>query len=163
MTLTLTSPHPIARTAGLGRLAGLLASLLLVAACTLPAATPPASTPMAMTARLSGSSEVPPVPGSGSGNVEGMLNQQSGVLSWTVTHSGLSGPVTAAHFHGPALVGQNAGVVVPIGGAMDSPIKGQATLTAPQMADLLAGRWYVNLHTAANPNGEIRGQVAVLQ
>ena len=148
----------------LARTAGLLASLLWVTACTMPPATPAASsTPMEMTARLNGASEVPPVPGGGSGSVTGTLNKQTGLLNWTVTHTGLSGPLTGAHFHGPALVGQNAGVVVPIGGAMDSPIKGQATLTAAQMADLMAGRWYVNLHTAANPNGEVRGQVAVLQ
>ncbi len=42
---------------------------------------------------------------------------------------------------------------------MTSPVSGQATLTDAQAADLLAGRWYINLHTAANPGGEIRGQV----
>ena len=156
--MTPTLP-PITRAAGLGLLTG----LLFVSACTVPMATPPASAPMAMTARLSGASEVPPAPGGGSGNVDGKLDRQSGVLSWTVTYAGLSGPVTAAHFHGPALVGQNAGIALPIGGAMGSPIEGKATLTAAQMADLLAGRWYVNLHTAAHPTGEVRGQVAVLQ
>ena len=42
-----------------------------------------------------------------------------------------------------------------------SPIKGEATLTDAQAADLLAGRWYVNVHTRAHPGGEIRGQVGV--
>jgi hypothetical protein len=54
--------------------------------------------------------------------------------------------------------GENAGVVVPMTGSLTSPIRGKATLTAAQAADLMAGKWYVNLHTAANPNGEIRGQ-----
>ena len=40
-----------------------------------------------------------------------------------------------------------------------SPLQGSATLTDAQAADLMAGRWYVNIHTAANPNGEIRGQL----
>jgi len=45
------------------------------------------------------------------------------------------------------------------GDAKTSPASGKATLTAPQIADLEAGKWYVNVHTAANPGGEIRGQV----
>jgi hypothetical protein len=64
-----------------------------------------------------------------------------------------------AHFHGPAPVGVNAGVIVPVKGSVASPIRGEATLTPEQSADLLAGKWYFNVHTAANPGGEIRGQV----
>ncbi len=135
---------------------GALASALALGACGM---TPTASTSAAMTATLSGASEVPAVATSGSGSVAASLNKQTSELSWTVTYSGLSGPVTAAHFHGPAMPGQNAGVALPIGGSMSSPLKGTATLTAAQMADLTAGKWYVNVHTAANPNGEIRGQV----
>ncbi len=71
----------------------------------------------------------------------------------------MTGPVTAGHFHGPAAAGANAGVVVPFAGSLASPITGSATLTDAQIADLKAGKWYVNLHTAANPGGEIRGQV----
>ena len=88
------------------------------------------------------------------------LNKQTNVLTWTVTYSGLSGPATAGHFHGPAIAGTNAGVALPLMGDLTSPIKGSATLTAAQSADLMAGMWYMNLHTAANLNGEIRGQLA---
>ena len=77
-----------------------------------------------------------------------------------MTYAGLSGPATAGHFHGPASMGQNAGVVMPFASAA-SPIEGQQTLTAAQVDDLMAGKWYVNIHTAANPGGEIRGQVMV--
>jgi hypothetical protein len=80
--------------------------------------------------------------------------------TWRITYSGLSGPPTAAHFHGPAAPGANAGVAVPIPNPATSPVQGSATLTDAQAADLLAGRYYINIHTAANPGGEIRGQVA---
>jgi hypothetical protein len=46
---------------------------------------------------------------------------------------------------------------------VESPIKGSAALSPAQVADVLAGKWYVNLHTAANPGGEVRGQVMPAQ
>ena len=75
-------------------------------------------------------------------------------------YSGLSGPVKAAHFHGLAEAGKNAGVALGINNAGESPVQGSAVLAADQAADLLAGKWYGNLHTAASPGGELRGQVA---
>ena len=53
-----------------------------------------------------------------------------------------------------------AGVAVGVQGSVASPIKGTATLTDAQAADLAAGKWYFNVHTEANKGGEIRGQVA---
>ena len=61
--------------------------------------------------------------------------------TWQITYSGLSGPPTAAHFHGPAQPGANAGVAVPIPNVATSPAQGSATLTDAQAADLLAGRY----------------------
>ena len=109
-------------------------------------------------AELQGSQEVPPVPGGGSGSAELTYDTATKSLAWKVTFSGLSGPATAAHFHGPAEPGKNAGVAVPIAGTA-SPMEGSATLTDAQAADLVGGKWYVNVHTAANKGGEIRGQV----
>ncbi len=80
------------------------------------------------------------------------------VLDYNVTHEGLTGPAAAAHIHGPADPGANAPPVVPFASAA-SPITGTATLTDAQAADLMAGRYYVNVHTAANRGGEIRGQI----
>lgn len=80
------------------------------------------------------------------------------VLSYNVTYEGLTGPAVAAHIHGPAGPGENAPPVVPFANAA-SPITGTATLTDAQAADLAAGKWYVNVHTAANKGGEIRGQI----
>src|SRR6185503_16837467 len=78
---------------------------------------------------------------------------------YTMTYYGLSGPATAAHFHGPAASGANAGVVVPIGTNPANPTSGSVTLTDAQIKDLEAGKWYANVHTEANKGGEIRGQM----
>lgn len=110
-------------------------------------------------ATLNGASEVPPKTSAGTGEATATLDTATRELAYTVEFSGLSGPATMAHFHGPAAVGANAGVQVPLGNNPASPIKGNAKLTDAQIADLLAGKWYVNVHTAANPGGEIRGQV----
>jgi hypothetical protein len=111
-------------------------------------------------ATMKGSSEVPPTKSDGTGTAKATLDTVSKSFSYQVTFDKLSGPATAAHFHGPAAPGKNAGVVVPIDGQNPtSPATGTATLTDAQIKDLRAGKWYVNVHTAANPGGEIRGQV----
>ena len=112
-------------------------------------------------ATLAGSSEVPPVTSKGTGSVTATYDTASKKLSWKGTYSGLSGNATAAHFHGanpPSPPAGNAAVAVPISAA-SSPFEGSANLTDAQAAELLDGKWYVNIHTAANPGGEIRGQV----
>jgi hypothetical protein len=114
---------------------------------------------VSMSAPMSGAMEVPPTKSTGTGMVDATFDKQSNVLTWTITYSGLSGPATAGHFHGPAAAGVNAPPSLPLSGSLESPIKGTATLTAAQASDLTAGNWYMNLHTAANPDGEIRGQV----
>jgi hypothetical protein len=112
-----------------------------------------------MKATLDGKSEVPPNASAATGTAVIDYDPATKKLSWKVTYSGLSGPATAAHFHGPAEAGKNAGVAVAIPNAASSPAEGSATLTDAQAADLVAGKYYVNVHTAANPGGEIRGQV----
>ena len=110
-----------------------------------------------MSVPLSGANEVPPNASAGTGTAK--VDLDGTVLKWTVTYSGTTGPVTAGHFHGPAPSGANAGVALPFTGSMASPIVGQATLTSTQVDQLKQGLWYVNLHTAAHPGGELRGQV----
>jgi hypothetical protein len=134
---------------------GVVAVAVGLAAC----AVPQASNTVALSAKLSGANEVPANSSAGSGTLDASLDKQTNVLTWTVTYAGLTGPVKAGHFHGPAAAGANAGVALGFSGSVESPIKGSATLTAAQLADLMAGKWYVNLHTAANPGGEVRGQV----
>jgi CHRD domain len=112
-----------------------------------------------MKATLDGKSETPPNASAGKGTADIDYDAATKKLTWKLTYSGLSGPATAAHFHGPAEPGKNAGVAVAIPNAGTSPAEGSATLTDAQAADLMAGKYYVNVHTAANPGGEIRGQV----
>ena len=113
-----------------------------------------------ISATLSSAAEVPPNSSTATGTLQGSYNKQSKLLSWKLVYSGLSGQATMAHFHGPAMAGENAGVVVPLANPA-SAAESTATLTDAQAADLLAGKWYINVHTAANPAGEIRGQVMV--
>jgi len=110
-------------------------------------------------ADLKGSNEVPPNSSGGHGNVTATYDTESKKLTWKGSVSGLSGPATAAHFHGPAEPGKNAGVAIPIGGADKGSFEGSATLTDAQAKELLDGKWYVNVHTAEHKAGELRGQL----
>lgn len=112
-----------------------------------------------LAATLDGAQQSPPVETDGKGTAQLTFDTESRELDWTVEYSGLSGPAVAGHFHGPAEKGKSAGVAIPFEGELASPIKGSATLTEAQAADLLGGRYYINLHTAAHKDGEIRGQV----
>ena len=137
----------------MARCGAFAAALLLVAGGSAQAET------VKLGGTLSPSSEVPPTDSHATGALKATLDTETHVLRWTVTYSGLTGPAKAAHFHGPATAGENAGIVVPLTGSLASPIKGEATITPDQADDLLAGKWYVNVHTAAHPPGEIRAQV----
>jgi hypothetical protein len=113
-------------------------------------------------ADLKGPSEVPANTTSGSGTATVTLDPTTSEVTWNVTFSGLTGPATAAHIHGPAPAGKNAGVLVWLsakGKQATSPLTGSAKLTAAQASDLTNGQCYVNVHTAAHPGGEIRGQL----
>jgi len=113
-----------------------------------------------LAATLSGKNEVPPVQTPADGSAEMTLDTASRTLTWTVTFQGLSAELRAAHFHGQASMTENAPIVVPIAKRDDkSPFKGSKVLTPEQVEALLAGRWYINVHTATHPPGEIRGQV----
>jgi len=110
-------------------------------------------------ATLDAKSEVPPNASAATGSADIDYDTATKKPSWKISYSGLTGPASAAHFHGPAEAGKNAGVEVAIPNAGTSPVEGSATLTDAQAADLAGGKLYINFHTAANPGGEIRGQV----
>ena len=114
---------------------------------------------MTMKVTLNSAAEVPPNSSTATGTADVTFDTASRQLTWKVTYSGLTGPATMAHFHGPAEPGKNAPVVVPIPNPA-SGADGSATLTEAQAEALIAGKYYINIHTAANKGGEIRGQVA---
>ena len=149
MTIRMTSYGTLLRTA---LLAGAAAAAL--AGCGMMRGSSTAS----FSGALSGAAEVPPNMARGTGMAEAWFDKSNSMLKWKITYRDLSGPATGAHFHGPAAAGANAGIALGFQNPA-SPIEGSATLTAAQAADLMAGRWYANIHTAANPGGEIRGQM----
>jgi hypothetical protein len=84
-------------------------------------------------------------------------------LKWKLTYAQLSGPATAAHIH-MAAKGKSGNVLVPLCGgtpACKSGLTGTATLTQAEITAFKKHLLYVNVHTAKNPNGEIRGQLAL--
>jgi hypothetical protein len=134
-------------------------SVVTVCALTLVSVAAHAAT-IQLKADLKASAEVPPKDSSGMGTLTGTLNTETNEFTYHIEFSGLTGPVVAAHFHGPAAEGVNAKPQLPIKGTpVTSPVDGKATLTAEQAKDLVDGKWYFNCHTAANPGGEIRGQI----
>lgn len=97
--------------------------------------------------------------GTGSGSGTATYDDVTGIFSWNYTFEGLSGMVNSAHFHGPAAPGVDAGVQVTVVDPAVSPNMGSTSITPAQGADLIKGRWYLNVHTATVPSGEIRGQL----
>jgi hypothetical protein len=133
-----------------------LAALAVTAAFAF--ATPSMAETVRLKADLKASNEVPPNDSKGTGAVTATYDTASKKLSWKGTVTGLTAPATAAHFHAGE-AGKNGGVMIPIAGADKGSFEGEATLTDEQAADLMGGKLYVNVHTAANKGGEIRGQV----
>jgi hypothetical protein len=114
--------------------------------------------PITLTAKLVPEGSAPPT---GLGQVVATYDPSTLTLTWHVTYAGLSGPVLAGHFHGPATPGMDAPPVIFFHPPLTSPIDGSQKLTLDQVSQLLGGLYYVNLHTKAFPMGEIRGQVNV--
>ena len=135
-----------------------IAAAVISASCLIAA--PAFAETVTYSASLKGSEEVPPNDAKGTGMAEASVDTSTKKMTYTVTYSGLTGPATAAHFHGPAEAGKNAPPVVPVpAGKLASPIKGEATLTDAQLAAMSGGKVYFNVHTAAHKDGELRGQM----
>jgi CHRD domain len=122
-------------------------------------ACPAWSETISLMADLSPEYQVPPADSNATGSAELSFDTDTNVLEWTIDYSGLSAAPTAAHFHGPAAPGENASPLVTILGNLASPIEGSETFTPEDAEALLSDLLYINIHTAAFPGGELRGQV----
>lgn len=113
---------------------------------------------------LSGLSEVPPIDGPATGSASGLYDDETRMLSVEVVVEGLIGTVAGAHIHGPSEPSANAGIVFAFDLSDDGDVLPlEAILSLEQEADLLAGLYYVNLHTDAYPSGEVRGHLVVAE
>jgi len=114
----------------------------------------------------SGAQEVPAVTTTASGTLSGSYDTTSKSLIYAISWTGLSGDATMAHFHGPAVAGENAPPIETLS-ITTNGMAGIATDTvvasAALHAALMMGKVYYNIHTAANPDGEIRGHVNLAQ
>ena len=115
--------------------------------------------PLQLTATLNGASEVPPVATAATGT--GLLTLIGNDLLYGVSYSGLAGTATGAHIHGPADPTQPAPVLVSLNTptGTSGSISGAVSLTPAQLAHVLAGMAYINIHSTPHPGGEIRGQI----
>ena len=130
--------------------------LVLTAGIALLIATPAYAEMLQFKATMDAKSATPPTDSKGTGTADVKVDTSAKTISWTIKSADLTGAVTAAHFHGPADVGAKAPPEIDISDMVE---KGTSPITDAQLADLQAGKLYLNLHTAKYPDGEIRGQV----
>jgi len=162
-------PHSRALVASAILMAAIIASAAVFACSNNDNTLAPTTTTFVTT--LNGAGENPPknVPGVGTVTIV----KSAGTYTFTINFSGMTGPLTGAHIHGPATVGANANVIVPFstaGAGTSGTLTGTFTSTnTPTISNdsldvlMRSGNAYVNLHTAANPGGEIRGQLTQQQ
>jgi hypothetical protein len=139
--------------------ASLLSALTLLASCSMYLSQP-RFPKTELRATLSGASEAPPTQSRATGYFEAVYRPATKILEYRLNLVGLSGPITTGYLRGPAAPGETAPQVVPINIPIyDYTIWDGATLTEEQAAQVVNGKWYVNVMTLQYPDGEIRGQI----
>ena len=111
---------------------------------------------------MTASQEVPAGGSTGYGSVTALYDDTSKILTYSaVWQLQPDATATLLHFHGPAMVGSSAGVAIglPTPSGNSGKSTGAVTLSATQEADLLAGKWYLNLHSSKAGGGELRAQL----
>ncbi|MDQ8189294.1 CHRD domain-containing protein [Roseibacillus persicicus] len=98
--------------------------------------------------------------GSGSGTISGDYDDSTNLLNYSITWMDLTSAVTNMHFHLGA-PGATGGVQLAVAGPWTSPQMGSETISETLETNLLAGNWYLNIHTSDFGGGEVRGQVEV--
>ena len=142
----------------MNRIKTLLLATLLLSGCNTFYPSEPGGPRPRFNAALNGENELPPASSPGRGTVVADYLPATKILHWQLTLRDLSGPVTWAFLCGPDGVGNDNAELVPINLVLEGGTHpGGVTLTDQQAADLIAGRWYVNIKTAKFPAGEIRG------
>ena len=126
-----------------------------IAATMLFAASAAQAEMMKFTATLTAAAAVPANDSAATGTAEVTLDTEAKTVTWTYANTGLSGDMTASHIHGPASATESAGPVIDTTAGM----QGSAPITDAQAAELMAGMYYLNIHTEKFPDGEIRGQL----
>jgi len=110
-------------------------------------------------ATLNGAHEVPANASTAGASLKAQYSKETQILKYQLVVNGLSSPITRAYFHGPDSLDSDA-ALAPINTPFNSTYQeGGTTLTPAQAADVLAGRWYVEIQTEQFPAGEIRGQI----
>lgn len=148
---------------GASLLAILFASLLILSSSCDKDEDDGPKTEYTISGTATGAQEVPAVTTTGTGAVSGTYNASTNMLTYDISWTNVKAVPTMMHFHGPAMPGENAAPIItitPFTANVTGTASGTANLTEAQETDLLAGRWYYNLHTPNHPAGEIRAQIA---
>lgn len=134
---------------------------LIFASLQLPLHADHLSPMLTFSARLNGANEVPPVSASGLGVASFLLNSTMDSLCISVSTTGLTGPITGMHIHEGA-AGTTGGVVIDLSTDVSgNRATANIAITSMDLQKMLKGMYYLNVHTSANPGGEIRGQVVL--
>ena len=119
--------------------------------------------PYTLTGDAAGSQVVPPVTGNGTGSFNGTYNPATRAMTYTTNWSGLSGGASSGGFYNGASGSSGTAIgdpwTLPVDSTGTGTFSGTMTLTDEQASQLTSGNWYYSLGTAANPSGEIRGQI----